>query len=655
MSARTRDVYETANRFSLRDVVAGPEVTMQQPIPVQSTGGMFRVKQPAPESPQLTAATMGGAVSMKLNLSNLQTRPQKQQQPLQMAAAPRTKQGDAIIPNLSFSFGNNNNNNSGKSFSKQATSPMQSSMLSHQTQQSIAEQQAARATKEVDKQEIMRLAAYIEDLTARLKRTQLKLEQTEHSMKHTQKLLTSERQTAAKQNDAFKKELATAHEAEAALRTELSARPQRSALSQSAFSQAVGTILADEQRVELHSREVQELEGKIKALGDAKVLIEAEVTGVKKLCNQANADLEELRLQQTDLKATAEEHHRMIKVAEEALQTIEARKKLASEDVKVTLEKHDGLVEEHTNLTNKILDAKSTFVDLSAKLEETRALTVEARAVEAAAKKAAADAANEAMAATQSLTTKTDAAGLELHLRSSRLESLRTELVELEGKQATASRALDTARAASAVEYEKVGSVKEQLASTNSALEKATRALEVTKTDLDIMMAKKQNIAAEMTGLIDDDNDVPEMLLDDDEEAPSRKKSSPTGAPDASSMEGSLLDVPVSVPTATPQRPPVEITGHIPTNMPGCGGSTAMRRAAIASLTRLHPCRAIIDAHTDMSTHFLGAACDTQAAPVTTSKDAQTKMVEAVIGDLKAALTNISEHKLPVTRMAMAI
>tara|TARA_B100000575_G_scaffold215455_1_gene176164 strand:- start:1829 stop:3415 length:1587 start_codon:yes stop_codon:yes gene_type:complete len=528
MSARTRDVYETlqsANQFSLRDVVSNPEIT-PQPVPVQSSGRGIR----ANEQQRPTAAVAASAVSMKLNFgTNFQMK--RDVEPV----APKPDRR----PNLSFSFGASG----AKTVTQRSAcsvggmkSPLQQPSQPRATP--VQSMTLARCD-DTEKHEIMRLTGFVEDLTARLNRAQMKLEHTEANLQHTQKTLVCERQNAAKQNEAFKKELAIAHETESKLRADLSTRPQRSALSQSAFSQAVGNILADEQRLEIHSREVKELEAKISTLEDAKVLIEAEVAGIKKLRDQTNADLETVRTQQSDMKASVDESQRLIKLGEEALATIEARKKRALDE---------------------ITDAESKRVAESAMVRS------------------------------------------DMEATSARLVMLRAELQELEAQNIEARAALAAACADSAVEEEL------------------------------------------------------------------------TNAPIPNIVNASL-------PTAEPclyQKRGTRITGHVPTTTPGHGGTTGMRRAAVAALTRIMPSAEIVDARVDMSAHSMDVFGDVRAESINTGDatdaldgmdavgatnvtstgalyDPQTKMVEAVIGDLKAALTSLASHRVPPRRTVTAI
>lgn len=643
MSARGRDVYESlqsANRFSLRDVVASPEIA-QQPIPVQSSGGLFRVKeQPRPLS---TPASAG--VSMKLNFgANFQVK----QDAEPVVAKPEHR------PNLNFSFGAGGAKPLGHqramklvlAGSQQAQQPPQAAPAQHA---------AASRGDEMEKHEIMRLTGFVEDLTARLKRAQLKLEQTDANLQYAQKTLQAERQTTTKQSEAFKKELATAHETETKLRAELSARPQRSALSQSAFSQAVGSILADEQRVEMHSREVQELECKIKALGDAKVLIEAEVEGIRKLRDQTNAELEAVRAQQSEMKASADESQRLVKLGEEALAAIEARKKLALDEIKTAETKQEAIAREHQGVLAKVVEAKGTLDELNGKLASLRIETTEAEAISATAKSAAASAAAAASEAqvtqssaeaTRSAAAETlDAVQSEVETTNAQIAPLRVQLEELEAQKLEAQTALNAARKAAAVEQQAAVAAREQLAATNVAIKEAE--------------TKKLHAETAASKVLDD---VPEFLFDEED---ADKPGVGTSLVAPTLMDAPIPDAsktPLSTELPCPSKKSVvgKVTGHIPTSTPGHGGTAAMRRAATIALTRIMPAAAILDAHVDLGAHTMdtgafGLTSPTNGAPSAAAKDPQTKMVEAVIGDLKAALTSITERKVPPRRMVTAI
>jgi chromosome segregation ATPase len=447
----------------------------------------------------------------------------------------------------------------------------------------------------------MRLTGFVEDLTTRLKRAVLKYEHTESTLKHTQHALQAEKAASTKQSEAFKKELAISHDKEAKLCAELANRPQRSALSQSAFSQAVGTILADEQRIELHSREVQELEGKIKALGDAKVLIEAEMTGLRKLRDAAASELDSVRAQQSELCAAADESQKLIKVAEEALATIEARKKLAVDELKTTESKNTTIEREYKSVVNKMAETKGQLEALNAQITLIKEQTVEAQTAENVAKKAAA-AAESTQANNEALTKKAHTA---------QAEALNEEIAALTKQKEEMHASIASMHASVASVQAEEMSVQKKLQETNRLVKEAIERHEA---------VEKQH--ASMTK-------VPDFILETDIETPT---------------EMSVLQ-PCS-------RGPC-ITGHINSNIIGVGGTRSMRRAAHAALSRTLPYALIADVSVDLAAFEV----DDIAGAIKSHEadDPQTQMVAAVIGDLKAALTTIVEQKVPKTRLVQAI
>ncbi len=631
MSARPREVYEQTTNFSLRDVVT-PAYPVAQKIPVQSSGGLFRMK-PQPQEQRSAPST----VSMKLNFgSGFQVK--------QTAAETPSPAKPEQRPNLSFSFGMP---------AAKLPGHQRAMKLVPQTQAQGAPIQQASRQDDTDRQEIMRLTAYVEELNGRLKKAHLSLQQTEANMQHAQKVLQGERHAASKQTEAFKKELATAHETEAKLRAELSSRPQRSALSQSAFSQAVGSILADEQRIELHSREVQELESKIKALGDAKVLIEAEVSGIQKLRDQANAELETLRAQQTEMRASADESQRLVKIAEEALQTIEARKKLATEEVRTAELRHEGIIKDQQVVIGKISEARNTLEALTAQLESVRSQTTDAEALETAARSAAANAANEALKATQtadSCNEKTSAVKMEMEAASTKAESLRTELAELEDLKLQAQRDLASVRVSTASEH---AAARETSAQMQAVIDGLKAKVEEQKRELADAKGAMSAQPCPTRNLIDD---VPDFVLDNDD--------LPATAEPQLVSTSTLLDAPLPPAVDTTQstvhvtadgpprrvRPAGKIVGDIATTLPGNGGTAFLRRVAGMALSSRPSIAAELGMPISLAQHNIDAAPAGSA-----QKDATTLMVEAVIGDLKQALTDITQRQLPPSRMVMAI
>ena len=598
MSARPRDVLEQTSRFSLRDVVAAPD-TRGVALP-PTAGNMFRIRT---ETAQPAAAAVGPSpgVSMKLNLG---TGFQYQQQ-----QATATNLKPAQRPNLSFSF------TQPKKPVVAATTAQHTLQNQFQGQNSpVATEQTAQARAEqaTHKHDLMRMTAYVDDLTNRLQKQHRRLEATEASLVTVQKELQAERLNIKTQNQAFKKELAVAHETETKLRTELAARPQRSALSQTAFSQAVGTILADEQRVEIHSREVQELEGKLKALGDAKVLIEAEIDAMKKLREKAVLDLEDERTKYSEIKAQQEEGLRSIKVAEEALAVVEARKQKAVTEAQSIEAKSKQLSKENTQFNLKMSAATSTLEELGLKIEAAQASVLEAEAT-----KARADAAKSA--AESAAETSVEMAAQIEKQRELRTSQAQDELVHLEQKLAH-TRAAMRAAEAECIQAEA------RRAMANSL---PPELIDISETP----EQTSENPISASAGDLDDKADSVANLMD---------------APLPAEAQGLSKTVPATTATAQPER---IASGIIHTHFPGHGGSYAMHRATLQ--TRFGNVAA--PAIEGVFLQALNTHVDPVAGAPKQDHDPASKMVEAVVGDLKALLGHVVEGSTPVVRLVKVV
>ena len=165
-------------------------------------------------------------------------------------------------------------------------------------------QQAAANTKS----DVMRLTAYVDELTGRLKKMQSKLDQTEHQLTRTSQVLCHERAAADQTISGYKKDLGQAHETETKLRGELAANKKKSALQDSTFMASVGSALASDDQMRMQQRNLQELETKVKAMGEFKVIIEGEVAKLTGLRDAAKKEL-------LDVKGTYESELAKIETA----------------------------------------------------------------------------------------------------------------------------------------------------------------------------------------------------------------------------------------------------------------------------------------------------------------------------------------------------
>lgn len=175
-------------------------------------------------------------------------------------------------------------------------------------------QKAALAAKDTAaaRSDVMRLSAYVDELTTRLKKTQHRLDQTEAQLTRTSQVLCHERQAADETLAGYKKDLAQAHETEAKLRSDFAASKKKSTLTDSTFMASVGSALASDEEVRVQQRKLSELETNVAAMGEFKVKMESEIAKLDSLRKAALKDLEQERSAQ-------EERLRVVAVAQEEL------------------------------------------------------------------------------------------------------------------------------------------------------------------------------------------------------------------------------------------------------------------------------------------------------------------------------------------------
>lgn len=273
MSLRPKEAFEASQTFSLRKAL-GPSPSPAATTQLSPAGMHFDLsfigKPGSPNAvlpPACQPVQAPAGLSLRFEAAPVQPLPP----PSSCAAAPQQARA---LPNLSFT-----------------------SMSQRTGGQLLNAQQVASQAKEAanSKADVMRLSAYVDELTQRLRKLQGKLEQTECQLTRTSQVLCHERQTADRMLANYKKDLATSHETEEKLRAELAGSKKKTALQDSAFMASVGTALASDEQMHVAQRNLQELETKVTAMGDFKVKLEVEVAKIEGLRDAANNELAELQ------------------------------------------------------------------------------------------------------------------------------------------------------------------------------------------------------------------------------------------------------------------------------------------------------------------------------------------------------------------------
>ena len=231
---------------------------------------------------------------------------------------------------------------------------------SEKTQAASKEQMNARA-------DIMRLTAYVDELTSRLKKTQRRLEQTEFQLTRASQVLCKERQIADKTLTAYKQDLALAHETEKKLREEIETSKKKTSLQENSFMSSVGASLASDEQICMQQRNLNELETKVTALGEYKTTLEADVAKLTSLRDSAKKSFEE-----------AKTNH--------SLET--TRVESISAEISVAVKKLNATKEEHAVLLSAIGDAKIEEATVKESVEAWKCTRVRAEEEAAAAKSA---------------------------------------------------------------------------------------------------------------------------------------------------------------------------------------------------------------------------------------------------------------------------
>lgn len=272
MSLRPKEAFEASQTFSLREALGTGPASEQR---LAATGLHFdlgSIGKPASQEAVVPAASRPvqalGGLSLRFAAAPVQP-----QTVLRQAAAPPPQSKG--MPNLTF-----------KSMSQRPGGHSLSA------QQVVAQAKEAANTKA----DVMRLSAYVDELTQRLRKVQSKLDQTECQLTRTSQVLCHERQAADQMLGGYKKDLAAAHKTEEKLRTEIAGTKKKATMQDSAFMASVGTALANDAQIPVAQRNLQELETKVTAMGDFKVKLEAEVATLEGLKNVADKKLSDLNL-----------------------------------------------------------------------------------------------------------------------------------------------------------------------------------------------------------------------------------------------------------------------------------------------------------------------------------------------------------------------
>jgi hypothetical protein len=188
------------------------------------------------------------------------------------------------------------------------------------------------ASRDKEQRNVAHMAAYLEEANHKLKQSNAKLEKTELQLARVSQTLSAERQTVHAKLQAYKHDLAAAHEVESKLRNDLAARPAKATLCDTKFQSSVGAILEQEDKLEKQQKESAaialkieklterhtELEASIARLTVAKQKMQKEVDGLRRL----HAHFQQLACASRDEHAVAEENLNAMKMElEHAMET----------------------------------------------------------------------------------------------------------------------------------------------------------------------------------------------------------------------------------------------------------------------------------------------------------------------------------------------
>lgn len=655
MSARPRDVYEGASNFSLRNVVQAQAM----PVASRPTGGQLKfnlsgigstAQTPPPPSHPMTPR-MPASLSMRFTALLPTSEP---------VAHPVI--APTMMPNLSFT-------------SMQGAKP--GGMLNNRAA-IAAKQDHADA-----KADVMRLTAYCDDLTVRLKKSHQKLSDTEAQLHRTSQALATERHTAESQANSYRQSLSQAHEMESKLRSELSNRPKRSALTESHFMHSVGSILQDEQRESAASDKLQELEGKVRAMGDAKVLIESEIGALKELKSKAQAELDNIRCNAEELKQLKETSESTMS---EKLALLQAKCKSAEEDTAVAAKALETTKSEHEALNAKVTHAAHTESGLIQTISSLNAAKVDAETECAVVKKQL-----------QAMLTEHGEISCKVRMVSTKLDELRnqetaaqngltsarkrlTEAISIKDTNEEIEQSVSIAKVELEGYEAKIAQLREEISNAKNNAEAASamaKKMVMTKSELEGCEARLSAVRSRLGESESELAQRGQRLKEIDAQVEQREalcnvplfQLDTSAKVDASvaAAAGALVPPPPEEEEVAPVEDAVgESADDLPTQMT----ITGAQAPAKALCTGVHPSLAGILC-TPRPSHTISALVSIDAPPNLTlqhvnfigpnhamfsnvgatpeAEDPTAKMVNAVVGDLKTKLLEISEQQ-PVWR-----
>ena len=273
MSVRPRDAFEAAQSFSLREALSRNDDGAYMSSPCQKSGLTFNL---ASSYAQKTDSKLTERMAQfPEQLKQVKPFPKGMSLKLNFTAAPK-KQGVVVLEQPVHT--------PALTFSNLSCTPF----TSEKTQTASREQLNAKA-------DIMRLTAYVDELTSRLKKTQRRLEQTEVQLTRASQVLCKERQIADKTLTAYKQDLASAHETEKKLLEEIETSKKKTSLQENSFMSSVGASLASDEQICTQQRTLNELETKVRALGEFKTTLEAEVVKLTSLRDGAKKSFDEAK------------------------------------------------------------------------------------------------------------------------------------------------------------------------------------------------------------------------------------------------------------------------------------------------------------------------------------------------------------------------
>lgn len=155
-----------------------------------------------------------------------------------------------------------------------------------------APQRPAIVPRKTDSHEIMRLTAYVDDLSKRLRETGSKLKNNESALQRSNQALVAERHTAQKKLGALKTDLDAAHETEAKLRSELGALTAKQQVTKEnkEFLSSVRSAIATDAIEESKVTQAKELDQRIAAMQDQQLQLEAHIAALS--LDKSTADRE---------------------------------------------------------------------------------------------------------------------------------------------------------------------------------------------------------------------------------------------------------------------------------------------------------------------------------------------------------------------------